>query len=76
MQKSILGTPTPYDFEGFKALGVEQYDTYLSNKYGDYMVIPPHDNQRQHNFYYLDYDLPYKNYKDPRTFVNRDNASR
>jgi lipopolysaccharide cholinephosphotransferase len=51
-------------------MGVEQADAYLRNKYGDYMVIPPHDNQRQHNFYYLDYNLPYREYQDNRSFVN------
>ena len=62
MPKTILGTPTPYDFEGFRALGVEQYDTYLSNKYGDYMTIPDGDHQRQHNFHYLDLEHAYKDY--------------
>jgi lipopolysaccharide cholinephosphotransferase len=44
-------------------------DKYLSHKYGDYMTIPPGEKQRQHNFYYLDYDLPYKDYTDDRTFM-------
>ena len=59
MPKSVLGTPTPYDFEGRKVLGVEQYDTYLSHKYGDYMTIPDGDHQRQHNFHELHFDRPY-----------------
>ena len=50
-------------------MGVEKWDEYLSNKYGDYMTIPPHDDQRQHNFFYLDYNLPYRDYKDTRKFV-------
>ena len=44
-------------------MGVEQYDRYLSQKYGDYMTIPPHQQQRQHNFHYLNLDLPYREYK-------------
>lgn len=63
MLKSVLGTPTPYEFEGHQVLGVEQYDTYLSQKYGDYMTIPPHDKQRQHNFHYLNLNQPYRDYK-------------
>jgi len=63
MRKSVLGSPTPYEFEGHQVMGVEQYDTYLSNKYGDYMTIPPHDKQRQHNFHFLDLTLPYREYK-------------
>ena len=60
MAKTVLGTPTPYDFEQETVLGVEQYDTYLSHKYGDYMTIPDGDHQRQHNFHVLDFDHPYK----------------
>ena len=73
--KRILGTPTPVEFEGHELMGVEHADEYLRTKYGDYMVIPPHDNQRQHNFFYLDYNLPYMQYQDKRSFVNHDNAS-
>lgn len=73
--KRILGTPTPVIFEGNEVMGVEYADEYLRNKYGEYMVIPPHDNQRQHNFYYLDYNLPYRQYKDVRSFVKRGNVS-
>ena len=62
MPKTVLGVPTPYDFEDIKVLGVEQYDTYLTNKYGDYMTIPDGDHQRQHNFHYLNLDQPYKDY--------------
>lgn len=63
MAKTVLGVPTPYDFEDMKVLGVEQYDTYLTNKYGDYMTIPDGDHQRQHNFHLLDLEHPYKTYK-------------
>lgn len=73
--KRILGTPTPVEFEGHELMGVEHADEYLRTKYGDYMVIPPHDNQRQHNFFYLDYNLPYRQYQDKRSFVNHDNVS-
>ena len=54
------GTPQPSPFEGEQVLGVEQADTYLTRKYGDYMVIPDGDHQRQHNFHVLDFDKPYK----------------
>ena len=63
MKKTILGTPTPYDFETLKVLGVEQFDAYLSNKYGDYMTIPEGKKQRQHHFHYLDLEHSYKDYQ-------------
>ena len=62
MPKTLLGTPSPYEFEGLQVLGVEQYDAYLTNKYGDYMTIPDGDHQRQHNFHLLDLEHSYKNY--------------
>ena len=60
MPKSILGTPTPYTFEEEQVLGVEQADTYLTRKYGNYMVIPDVAHQRQHNFHYLDLNSSYR----------------
>jgi len=69
MNKSVLGKPTPVEFEGHQLMGVEKWDVYLSNKYGDYMTIPEANHQRQHHFFYLDYDLPYKSYADNRKFV-------
>jgi len=70
IDKQVLGTPTPFMFEGLQFMGVEQWDCYLSAKYGDYMTIPPHDHQRQHNFFYLDYNLPYREYHDKRQFIH------
>ena len=76
MPKSLLGTPQPVMFEGHEVMGVEHAHEYLRQKYGDdYMTPPAHDHQRQHNFFYLDYNLPYRQYKDQRDFVSRDSAS-
>ena len=64
MHKAILGNPTPVTFEGRNVMGVQNHHTYLKQKYGDYMQIPKENKQRQHNFYYLDLDKPYRNYKE------------
>lgn len=69
MAKACYGKPTPILFEGKELMGVEQADAYLTNTYGDYMTIPPHEDRRQHNFYYLDYGQSYHDYDDPRAFV-------
>ena len=69
MPKTLYGTPTPILFENKEVMGVEHPHEYLSNTYGEYMVIPKQEHQRTHNFQYLDYNLPYKNYTDERTFV-------
>lgn len=60
ISKRILGTPTPYPYEDTVLKGVEDYDTYLSRKYGDYMTPPEAAAQRQHNFHYLDLTRPYR----------------
>lgn len=63
MSKTVLGNPIPYEFEGIQVMGVEQYDTYLSRKYGNYMSIPDGQHQRQHNFHLLDLEHSYKTFK-------------
>lgn len=69
MPPSVYGNPQEVEFEGHMLCGVEQADCYLSKLYGDYMTIPPGDKQRQHNFYFLDYHLPYREYQDHRDFL-------
>ena len=63
MDKRILGKAKDYIFEGESVKGVEQYDTYLKNKYGDYMTIPKDADKRQHNFHYLDLEKSYKDFQ-------------
>ena len=60
IEKRILGTPQVYPFEDKQFVGVEHYDEYLSNKYGDYMQLPPKEKQIQHHFFRLDLNRPYK----------------
>ena len=62
MPKQTIGAPTPCSFEGCELMGVEQADRYLTHKYGDYMVIPPQSEQRQHGFQYVDLEHSYKDY--------------
>lgn len=37
-------------FEGYDFMCISDYDTYLRNTYGDYMVLPPEDQRCRHNF--------------------------
>lgn len=67
MPRKFFGKPTPIIFEGKQVMGIEIPDAYLSRKYGDYMVIPQGNKQRQHNFHLLDLNTPYRNYKDGRS---------
>jgi lipopolysaccharide cholinephosphotransferase len=69
MRKEVLGTPQPIEFEGHTVMGVEHYDDYLSTKYGDYMTIPPHDDQKQHCFHYVDFNQPFRNNNHAKQFV-------
>lgn len=69
MEKDIVNPPCPIVFEGVELMGVAQPDVYLTKKYGDYMTVPDTEHQRQHDFFYLDYDTPYREYEDKRKFV-------
>lgn len=60
VKKDILGVPCTYGFEGRQFMGVEHPDEYLSQKYGDYMQLPPKEKQVQHHFFRLNLHLPYR----------------
>lgn len=60
----VIGQGTPIVFEGRQYMGVDNPQSYLSTKYGpDYMTPPAENQRRMHNFYYLDYDKPYREYQ-------------
>ncbi|MDE6475094.1 MAG: LicD family protein [Clostridia bacterium] len=59
---TYLGTPKLYNFEETQLYGVEKYDEYLSNIYGDYMTPPPPEKRIGHSIYYVDFNKPYKQY--------------
>ncbi len=69
MEPSVYGKPTEILFENKKLYGIEQADHYLSSIYGDYMTIPHGSKQKRHNFYFLDYHMPYREYVDRRQFT-------
>lgn len=62
MPKSVLGTPTPVEFEGYTVMGVEHSDEYLTREFGDYMQIPKPEDRISHNFHYLNLKMPYREY--------------
>lgn len=62
--KDVIGKPAPYMFDGHELLGVERYDAYLSNKYGDYMTIPKASDRHQHKFHFVDLDHSYREHED------------
>lgn len=63
MPKKVMGNPKLYTFEDTEFYGSENADAYLNSLYGDYMKLPPKDKQVfKHNYYYLDYNLPYREY--------------
>lgn len=37
-----------YKFEDFEFIGLKEYDKYLTQLYGDYMKLPPKENQEAH----------------------------
>ncbi len=46
MPREVYGEPTLYTFEGHKVYGVEDFDGYLTNLYGDWRKLPP-ENKRK-----------------------------
>ena len=40
-----------YEFEGMKFTSFKNYDLYLKVAYGDYMKLPPKEDQVGHHFY-------------------------
>ncbi len=64
----VLGNPTPILFEGKKVMGMKDNHSYLSQLFGDYMTPPPPEKRHQHNFYFMDLNLPYKKF-DPSVHV-------
>ncbi len=69
LKEEVLGEPVDVTFEGLTFNGVAQYDEYLRHLYGDYMVIPTVAQQHRHDFYWLDYEHPYREYVEKREFV-------
>lgn len=62
--KKFFGIPQLYKFEDAELFGPEDYDSYLKNIYGDYMELPPIEERiNKHQYYYVNLDLPYKEYQ-------------
>ena len=63
MPKEVMGTPELYSFEDTEFYGSKNADAYLTSLYGDYMRLPPKDKQTfKHNYHYLNFNLPYRDY--------------
>lgn len=63
MPKEVMGTPRLYSFEDTEFYGSNNADAYLTSLYGDYMKLPPKEKQVfKHNYFYLNYNLPYRDY--------------
>lgn len=62
IKKEVFGTPTLYDYEDTSLYGVEQADKYLTIEYGNYMQLPPENKRQQHNFHFLNLNMPYREY--------------
>ena len=58
-----MGTPRLYSFEDTHFYGSENANEYLKRLYGDFMKLPPIDKRIfRHNYFYLDFNLPYRDY--------------
>lgn len=48
IDKKIFGEPVDYSFEEIRLSGVQNYDAYLKSLYGNYMQLPPKEQQLVH----------------------------
>lgn len=48
IDKTIFGKPTDYVFEHLSLSGVQNYNAYLKSLYGNYMKLPPKEQQLVH----------------------------
>ena len=63
MPKKVFKGGTLVTFENIKALVPEDYDTYLTHLYGDYMTPPPVEKQKGHHYTeIIDFDKPFTEY--------------
>ena len=60
--KALYGEGKPILFEGRTFNGVSQPDAVLRLIYGNYMEIPPHNQQKQHRYRVVQFDKPYREY--------------
>lgn len=51
MSKYIFGNPVELEFEGYSFYAPQEYDLWLKNVYGDYMVLPPMDKRQMPHEY-------------------------
>lgn len=60
MPRSVMGTPTLYQFENMKVYGAEDADAYLTSLYGNWRKLPPIEQQiSRHDFVFLDMETSY-----------------
>lgn len=62
-KEKVLGEPTLIEFEGKTVMGMRDNDAYLTQLFGDYMTPPPEGKRHQHNFHFMDLNLPYREYR-------------
>lgn len=52
-----------YDYERRQYMGIFKADEYLTQVWGDYMQLPPENKRVPHHIDYVNYTLPYHQYK-------------
>lgn len=53
--KDMYENVTDMDFEGCRFSCIKDYDTYLTNEYGDYMTLPPENERGAHHKFKICY---------------------
>ena len=76
-KRSWFEDPTMVRFEDMTLPAPSDVDSYLKERYGDYMKLPPADKQNSyHSFEFVDLDNSYEIYKGKRYLMENRNVSR
>jgi lipopolysaccharide cholinephosphotransferase len=67
VSKEVFRDTVWLDYEFLKMPAPAGYDEFLRNSYGDYMEFPPVDQRGAWHDFVFEPDVPYKEYKGPRT---------
>lgn len=59
--KKIFNEYEKVPFEEYYFLSVKEYDAYLKKVFGDYMKLPPIEDQVSHHIRFIDFNTPYNN---------------
>ena len=67
-EKTLFDKVKDYKFESYSIQGIEDYEKYLKQVYGDWTTLPKESERKSgHEFIFIDLNMPYKSYNSNTT---------